>query len=208
MKLEIKDIQGKATGKTIELPAEIFTAEANEHVVYLAIKQFLANQRQGTHKAKERAEVAGSRKKIRKQKGSGAARVGDIKNPIFRGGGRVFGPRPRDYGFKLNKKVKQQARIQALSDKAQKGAITIVDNYSFEAAKTKDMIAALQNLGVANQKALIISADTNINLDLSARNIPNAATERVDKMSTYNLMNAQQLIFDVASINKLAENAK
>lgn len=160
MEIAVLDIKGKEIGRKVTLSDTVFGIEPNEHAVYLDVKQHLANKRQGTHKAKERAEIAGSTRKIKKQKGTGTARAGSIKSPVFRGGGRIFGPRPRNYSFKLNKKQKQLARRSALSQKAQDNAIVIVENFSFDAPKTKNYIDFLTNLGIENNKSLIVLGDT------------------------------------------------
>lgn len=206
MKLEILSIQGEKTGREIELPADIFEVEPNEHAVYLAVKQYLANQRQGTHKAKERSEISGSTRKIKRQKGTGTARAGDINSPVFRGGGRVFGPRPRDYSQKLNKKVKRLARKSALADKAKQGQLMIIEDFSFDAPKTKEFVNILKNLNVNNQKALFITSEYEKELFLSSRNIAQAAVSRVQDLSTYDILHAQTLILAEGAIEKLKES--
>jgi large subunit ribosomal protein L4 len=168
MELAVLSISGKETGKKVKLDNEIFGIEPNDHAIYLDVKQFLANRRQGTHKSKERSEITGSTKKIKKQKGTGTARFGDIKNPIFRGGGRVFGPRPRDYSFKLNKKLKQLARKSALAYKVQAESLYIVEDFNFEAPKTKDYKAIKDNLKIADKKSLLVLGEANKNIYLSS----------------------------------------
>lgn len=205
MKLDVFNIQGEKTGKQVELPAAIFGVEPNEHAVYLAVKQYLAHQRQGTHKAKERGEVAGSTKKLKRQKGTGTARFGDIKNPLFRGGGRAFGPRPRNYGFKLNKKVKQLARNSALTAKAKGEGILIVEDFTLETPKTKEFVTVLNKLGLGNSKALFVTGDHDKSLYLSSRNVPKASVARAQDLNTYQVMNAQTLVLSVSSIEKIKE---
>ena len=206
MKLEIVNIEGTNTGKKIDLPKDIFGIEPNDHAIYLAVKQFLANQRQGTHKTKPRNEVAGSTRKLKKQKGTGTARAGDIKNPIFRGGGRIFGPEPRDYSFKLNKKVKNLAKKSALSYKAKDSNIVVIEDINFDEAKTKYMVNMLKNLGLENNKVLVIVPDSNSNLYLSTRNIPSAMVSKADKLNTYDIMNAQKIVLAEGSIKFIQES--
>ena len=206
MKLEIVNIEGAGTGKKIDLPKDIFGIEPNDHAIYLAVKQFLANQRQGTHKAKPRNEVAGSTRKLKKQKGTGTARAGDIKNPIFRGGGRVFGPEPRDYSFKLNKKLKNLAKKSALSYKAKDSNIVVIEDINFDEPKTKNMVNMLKNLGFENNKVLVIVPDSNSNLYLSTRNIPSAMVSKADKLNTYDIMNAQKIVLAEGSIKFIQES--
>lgn len=205
MKLEVLNIQGEKTGRSVDLPEDIFGIEPNEHAVYLAVKQFLANQRQGTHKAKERGEVAGSTRKLKRQKGTGTARAGDIKNPVFRGGGRIFGPRPRKYTVRLNKKVKRLARKSALSDKAAAGNILIVEDFSFEAPKTKEFINILQQLDVNGQKTVLVTSDFEREVYLSSRNVPKTETVRATDLNTYEIMNAGKLILSEGAVEKIKE---
>ncbi|NET36088.1 MAG: 50S ribosomal protein L4 [Cyanothece sp. SIO1E1] len=205
MKLEVLNIQGEKTGRSVDLPEDIFGIEPNEHAVYLAVKQFLANQRQGTHKAKERGEVAGSTRKLKRQKGTGTARAGDIKNPVFRGGGRIFGPRPRKYTVRLNKKVKRLARKSALSDKAAAGNILIVEDFSFEAPKTKEFINILQQLDVNGQKTILVTSDFEKEVYLSSRNVPKTETVRATDLNTYEIMNAGKLILSEGAVEKIKE---
>ncbi|MEZ5042269.1 MAG: 50S ribosomal protein L4 [Saprospiraceae bacterium] len=205
MKLEVLNIQGEKTGRSVDLPEDIFGIEPNEHAVYLAVKQFLANQRQGTHKAKERGEVAGSTRKLKRQKGTGTARAGDIKSPVFRGGGRIFGPRPRNYSFKLNKKVKRLARKSVLSDKAAAGKILIIEDFSFQSPKTKEFINILQKLDVAGEKTVFVTSDFEKEVYLSSRNVPKTQTMRAADLNTYDIMNAGKLIFSEGAIDKIKE---
>ena len=206
MKLEVLTIEGKNAGKAIELPAEIFGIEPNEHAVYLAVKQYNANQRQGTHKAKERGEVAGSTRKIKRQKGTGTARAGDIKNPVFRGGGRTFGPRPRDYSFKLNKKVKQLARKSALSSKAASGQIVVVEDFTFDTPKTKEFVNILKNLKLDGTKSLLVTSDHDNTLHLSSRNLPKAGVTRAQDLNTFEILNTQALVLSEASLEKIIQS--
>ena len=204
MELSVLNIAGQETGRKIELAESIFGITPNEHAIYLDVKQFLANQRQGTHKSKQRNEIAGSTKKLKKQKGTGGARAGSIKNPLFRGGGRVFGPVPRDYSFKLNKKVKRLARKSAFAIKASADAIKVVEDFTFEAPKTKDMVAFINNIQVAGTRVLVLlGAGVNENLVLSARNIPNVEVMRATDVATYNLMKAKNIILVESSVEGL-----
>uniref|UniRef100_UPI003CD0D925 50S ribosomal protein L4 n=1 Tax=Croceibacter atlanticus TaxID=313588 RepID=UPI003CD0D925 len=193
-------------GRKVTLSDAVFGIEPNEHAVYLDVKQHLANKRQGTHKAKERAEIAGSTRKIKKQKGTGTARAGSIKSPVFRGGGRIFGPRPRNYSFKLNKKQKQLARRSALSQKAQDNAIVIVENFSFDAPKTKNYIDFLTNLGIENNKSLIVLGDTNKNVYLSSRNFKGSNVVTASELNTYKIMNSQSLVLLEGSLEEIESN--
>lgn len=206
MELAVYNIEGKETGRKAELNDAVFAIEANEHVVYLDVKQYLANQRQGTHKSKERSEVSGSTRKLHKQKGGGGARIGDINSPVLVGGGRVFGPRPRDYRFKLNKKVKMLARKSALTYKAADNSIKVVEDFSFEAPKTKNFINFAKNLEVEGKKVLLVLAEANKNVYLSARNVPNAEVILVSDVNTYEIMKSNAILFTEKSlevINKL-----
>ena len=205
MKLDVINIQGSKTGKTVELPEAVFGVEPNEHAVYLAVKQYLAAQRQGTHKAKERGEIVGSTKKIKKQKGTGTARFGSIKNPLFRGGGRMFGPRPRKYDIKLNKKVRQLARNSALSAKASAESIVVVEDFSFDTPKTKEFVSVLKNLNLENKKALFVTGDYDKTLYLSTRNVPKASLTRAQDLNTYQVMNAGTLVLSESSIKQMKE---
>ncbi len=205
MKVDVLNIQGEKTGRQVELPDAIFGIEPNQHVLWLAVRQYLANQRQGTHKAKERNEVAGSTRKLKRQKGTGTARFGDIKNPLFRGGGRVFGPRPRSYSFKLNKKVKRLARKSALSAKMAEGAVLVVEDFTFEAPKTKAMVEVLQHLELQGKKVLWVVPGVDKHLYLSARNLPKVEIMRAQDLHTYAVLNADKLVISEQSIEKIVE---
>ena len=208
MKLSVYNTEGKETSKTVSLSKDIFGIEPNDHAIYLDVKNYLAAQRQGTHKSKERSDVTGSRRKIRKQKGSGAARVGDIKNPLFRGGGRVFGPRPRSYDFKLNKKVKVLARKSALSQIAKDKKMIILEDFSMDTPSTKDFAKILSNLDQTNNKTLLILTDSNKNILLSSRNLKKTKVINVSSINTYDLMNANKLMFVESSIKEIEKNYK
>ena len=208
MKLSVYNIKGKETSKSVNLDKEIFGIDPNTHAIYLDVKNYLAAQRQGTHKSKERGEIKGSRRKLRKQKGSGAARVGDIKNPIFRGGGRIFGPRPRSYEFKLNKKVKNIARKSALSQKAKNKNIIVLEDFSMESPSTKGYAKILSNLEQENNKTLLILADSNKNILLSSRNLKKTKVVTASNLTTYDLVNANKLMFVESSIKFLEKNYK
>ncbi len=205
MELSVLNIAGQETGRKIELNDAIFGIQPNEHAIYLDVKQYLANNRQGTHKSKQRNEISGSTRKLKKQKGTGGARAGSIKNPEFRGGGRIFGPVPRDYSFKLNKKLKRLARKSALSVKASANAVTVVEDFSFEAPKTKEMVALINNLKVNNGKLLVVLNDINENVLLSARNLQNVDVMRVSDIATYNVMRARNLVLVESSVKGLNE---
>ena len=208
MKLSVYNTEGKETSKTVSLSKDIFGIEPNDHAIYLDVKNYLAAQRQGTHKSKERSDVTGSRRKIRKQKGSGAARVGDIKNPLFRGGGRVFGPIPRSYDFKLNKKVKVLARKSALSQIAKDKKMIILEDFSMDTPSTKDFAKILSNLDQTNNKTLLILTDSNKNILLSSRNLKKTKVVNCSSISTYDLMNAHKLMFVESSIKEIEKNYK
>jgi len=203
MELAVYNIAGKDTGKKITLSDEIFGIVPNEHVVYLDVKQYLANQRQGTHKAKERAEVSRSTRKIKKQKGTGGARAGSMKSPLMKGGGLIFGPRPRDYHFKLNKKVKSLARQSALAAKAQSGDIAILDTVAFDAPKTKAYIAMLKALSLDTTKTLLITQEADKNVVLSGRNVPKTKVSNAADVNTYDLVNATKLLITTGAIAKI-----
>lgn len=203
MNVAVQTYQGEDTGRKVSLKKEIFSVEPNDHAIYLDVKQILANRRQGTHKAKERAEIAGSTKKIKKQKGTGTARFGDIKNPIFRGGGRIFGPRPRNYGFKLNKKVKQLARKSALSYKAKEKSIAVLEDFTFEAPKTKDFSNMLAKLAIQDSKTLFVLPEENKGLYLSGRNIPNTKVTTAKDLNTYDVLDADKLVILESSMEKI-----
>ena len=208
MKLSVYNTEGKETSKTVSLSKDVFGIEPNDHAIYLDVKNYLAAQRQGTHKSKERSDVRGSRRKIRKQKGSGAARVGDIKNPLFRGGGRVFGPRPRSYDFKLNKKVKVLARKSALSQIAKDKKMIVLEDFSMDTPSTKDFAKILSNLDQTNNKTLLILTDSNKNILLSSRNLKKTKVVNVSSINTYDLMNAHKLMFVESSIKEIEKNYK
>lgn len=203
MELAVLKHNGEDTGRKITLSDEVFAIEPNDHAIYLDVKQFLANQRQGTHKSKERNEVAGSTKKIKKQKGTGGARAGSLKSPLFRGGGRVFGPKPRDYSFKLNKKLKQLARKSALSYKVKENSLLVLEGISFDTPKTKNYIAFLNGLSLADKKTLLVLPEVNKNVYLSSRNLPKAKVVTVDSLNTYELLNADSLVLCEGSVSKL-----
>ena len=200
MELSIFDINGKDTGKKVALNDAIYGIEPNEHVLWLDVKQYLANQRQGTHKTKPRNEIAGSTKKLIRQKGGGGARRGDIKSPVLRGGGRAHGPVPRDYGFKLNKKVKQLARKSALSTKARNNEIVIIEDLNLAAPKTKDIVALAKNLQVADKKVLLVLSEQNKNVYLSARNLQRFDVIRASDLNTYAILNASSVIIAESSV--------
>ena len=201
MELAIYNIKGEDTGRKAQLNDEVFAIEANEHAVYLDVKQYLANQRQGTHKSKERSEVSGSTRKLHKQKGGGGSRIGDINSPVLVGGGRVFGPRPRNYSFKLNKKVKQLARKSALTYKLQDNQIQVVENLNFEAPKTKEFVNFAKNLKVEGKKLLLVLAGQNKNVYLSARNIPGVQIIAASDVNTYAIMHSNAILFTEGSLD-------
>jgi len=205
MKLDILNTDGKSTGRSIELPEDIFGIEPNEHALYLAVKQYNAHQRQGTHKAKERGDIAGSTRKIKRQKGTGTARAGSIKNPLFRGGGRVFGPRPRNYSIKLNKKVKQLAKASALSSKAADGSLMVVEDFTFEAPKTSAFVNVLKSLEADAVKSLVVTSDHDQNIYLSSRNCQKAGVVCADSLNTYSILNANKLFISESAVAKLKE---
>ncbi|KPQ16859.1 MAG: LSU ribosomal protein L4 RplD [Algoriphagus marincola HL-49] len=203
MELAVLNQQGQDTGRKVQLSDEIFGIEPNDNAIYLDVKQYLANQRQGTHKSKERNEIAGSTKKIKKQKGTGTARAGSLKSPIFRGGGRVFGPKPRNYSFKLNKKVKQLARKSALAYKVKENSLSVLENFNFEAPKTKSYLALLNGLALSDKKTLLVLPEDNKNVYLSSRNIPKAKVVNVNDVNTYAVLNADHLVLCEGSVSKL-----
>ncbi len=206
MKVAVLDIKGKETGRKADLSDAVFGIEPNEHAIYLDVKQYLAHQRQGTHKAKERAEIAGSTRKIKKQKGTGTARAGSIKSPVFRGGGRIFGPRPRNYTLKMNKNVKRLARKSAFSIKSKEKAIIVLEDFSFEAPKTKDFIAVLKSLGLENKKSLIVLGDSNNNVYLSSRNLERSEVVTNSELSTYKILNANNIVLLEGSLEGIEAN--
>ena len=203
MELAVLNTQGKETGRKVVLSDAVFGVEANDHAIYLDVKQYLADQRQGTHKSKQRNEVAGSTRKLKRQKGTGGARCGSIKSPLFPGGGRVFGPVPRDYSFKLNKKLKRLARRSALTYKAQAGAISVIENLQMEAPKTKQVVALTEALKVENKKVLLVLPEGNANLQLSCRNIPSVKPILAANINTYEVMNANVLVMVEGAENVL-----
>lgn len=205
MEVAVYNIEGKDTGRKVTLNDSVFAIEPNEHAVYLDVKQYLANQRQGTHKSKERSEVSGSTRKLHKQKGGGGSRIGDINSPVLVGGGRIFGPRPRTYEFKLNKKVKQLARKSALSVKAQDNAIIVVEDFAFETPKTKEFVKFAKNIQVADKKVVMVLSDQNKNVYLSARNLPNVEIVTASSLNTYKIMNNRSLILSESSVAVINE---
>jgi len=208
MEVQVLNTAGKETGRSVVLSDQIFGVEPNDHAIYLDVKQFLAAQRQGTHKAKERAEIAGSTKKIKKQKGTGGARAGSIKSPLFRGGGRVFGPRPRNYDFKLNKKVKALARKSALTYKAQGSNILILEDFVLEAPKTKEMVSISNNLKINDKKFIFVLPEQNKNIYLSSRNLEGVAVVTASELTTYQIMNAAKIVLLESSLGKIEEQFK
>ena len=206
MKVAVHNITGKETSKKVNLSNDVFGVEPNDHAIYLDVKQYLAAKRSGTHKAKERSDVKGSRRKLRKQKGSGAARVGDIKNPLFRGGGRVFGPRPRKYDFKVNKKVKRLARKSALSYMAKDQNIIILENFNFDAPKTKSYTELLSNFELLDNKTVLVLAESNKNIFLSSRNLKKVKVVLASELNTYDVMNANKLMMMESTINEIEKN--
>lgn len=206
MELPILQHTGKDTGKRVQLPQEIFGIQPNDHAIYLDVRHILANRRQGTHKTKERGEITGSTKKIKKQKGTGTARAGSIKSPLFRGGGRVFGPQPRNYGFKLNKKVKQLARKSTLSYKAQEKRIIVLEDFSLEAPKTRHYVQFLENLVLSGQKTLLILAAADKKLILASRNLSHAHVMVANMLNTYDLLHAQQLLISERALESMTQH--
>ena len=206
MIVAVLDIQGKDTGRKVELSADIFGVEPNEHAIYLDVKQYLANQRQGTHKSKERGEIAGSTRKIKKQKGTGTARAGSIKSPVFRGGGRIFGPRPRSYSFKLNKNLKRLARKSALSKQASENNLVVLEDFTFENAKTKNFVDVLKALGLDTQKSLFVFTESNENVYLSSRNLKNSKVINASQLNTYNVLNANKVVITESSLDGINSN--
>jgi len=206
MEVKVLDINGKETGRTITLSDSVFAIEPNNHAVYLDVKQYLANQRQGTHKAKERAEVTGSTRKIKKQKGTGTARAGSVKNPLFKGGGTVFGPRPRSYSFKLNKNLKRLARKSALAIKAKESNLIVLEDFNFETPNTKNFINVLKALGLENKKSLFVLGDTNKNVYLSSRNLKTSNVVTTSELNTYAILNANNLVLLEGSLAGIEEN--
>ncbi len=205
MQVDVLNTKGKKTGRTVELPEEIFGAEPNDHVLYLSVKQFLAGQRQGTHKVKTRAEVKGSSRKLHRQKGTGGSRKGNIRNPLYKGGGTVFGPKPHSWDIKLNRKVKDLAKISALTYKAKAEAILVLEDFSLEAPKTKEVVSILKTLKIANKKTLFVLADSNENLELSLRNVPSVLGIPLADINTYDIMNSDVLLLTETAAKIFAE---
>jgi len=206
MKVAVLDINGKDTGRKADLSKDVFAIEPNDHAVYLDVKQYLANQRQGTHKSKERAEISGSTRKIKKQKGTGTARAGSIKSGVFKGGGRMFGPRPRNYSFKLNKNLKRLARKSALSIKAGEKSIVVLEDFTFESPKTKNFTAVLKALDLENKKSLFVMGETNKNVYLSSRNLKGSEVVTSSEISTYKILNANQVILLEGALEGIETN--
>ncbi len=206
MEIAVLDLNGKETGRKVNLSDAVYAIEPNDHAVYLDVKQYLANQRQGTHKAKERAEIVGSTRKIKKQKGTGTARAGSIKNPLFKGGGRVFGPRPRSYSQKLNKNVKRLARKSALTLKAKSESIIVVEDFNFDAAKTKNFINVLKALGLDSKKSLFVLGDSNNNVYLSSRNLKTSEVLTSSELSTYKIVNANSVVLFEGALEGIESN--
>jgi large subunit ribosomal protein L4 len=203
MELTVLDKSGKETGRKVSLSEEVFGLEPNEHAVYLDVKQYLANQRQGTHKSKERNEIVGSTKKLKKQKGSGAARYGDVKSPIFRGGGRIFGPKPRYYGFKLNKKVKSVARKSVLSSSFKEDKIIVLEDLSFDTPKTNNFLSVLKGLDLEGKRITLVTTEKNKNVYLSSRNIQKVKVVATNEVNTYDLINCTKLVLSESSVNEI-----
>ncbi|MBV6879191.1 50S ribosomal protein L4 [Epilithonimonas ginsengisoli] len=208
MELVVLNTSGKETGRKVTLDETVFGIEPNQHAVYLEVKQYLAAQRQGTHKSKERSEIAGSTRKLKKQKGSGSARYGDIKSPTFKGGGRVFGPKPRDYRFKLNKSLKRLAKKSVLSQKLKDNSVRVLESFSFDAPKTKEFITLLDALTLTGKKALFVLPEANKNVYLSSRNLPKTRVLTYNEISSYDLINAGEIIFLEDAVEKFQENLK
>jgi large subunit ribosomal protein L4 len=208
MQADVLSIKGEKTGRSIELPDEIFGIEPNNHVIYLAVKQYLAAQRQGTHKVKTRLEVKGSSKKLHRQKGTGGSRKGNIRNPLYKGGGSIFGPKPRDYDFKLNYKVKGLAKCSALSHKVKENNLVVVEDVNLQAPKTSEFAGILKNLKADNKKVLLLTADYNENLFLSLRNIPNVQGYQFQDMNTYDIVNCNTIVVTESAVKLIAEDVK
>jgi large subunit ribosomal protein L4 len=206
MEVKVLDINGKETGRTVQLSDDVFAIEPNKHAVYLDVKQYLANQRQGTHKAKERAEVSRSTRKIKKQKGTGTARAGSAKSPLFKGGGTVFGPRPRSYSFKLNKSLKKLARKSVLSAKLKEENLIVLENIQMDAPNTKNFVGILKALGIDNKKSLIVLGDSNKNVYLSSRNLKATSVVTNSELNTYGILNAKKLVLTEGSVEGIVEN--
>jgi large subunit ribosomal protein L4 len=205
MEIVVLNTSGQETGRNVELSAEIYAVEPNDHAIYLDVKQYLANQRQGTHKTKDRGEVSGSTRKLKRQKGTGGARAGSIKSGTIRGGGRIFGPQPRDYSFKLNKKLKELARKSALTYKAQANDIMVIEDFNFESPKTKKFVDIQNNLKIGDKKSLIVLSEANKNLYLSSRNLQNVEIVTASNISTYKIMRAKKVVLVESSVTKMDE---
>lgn len=205
MEIKVLNIAGQETGRTVTLDEQIFGIEPNDHAIYLDVKQILANKRQGTHSSKERGDVSGSTRKLKKQKGTGTARAGSVKSPVFRGGGRVFGPRPRTYDFKLNKKVKALARKSALTYKALEESILVVEDFNIETPKTREMVQISNNLKIADNKSLFVLPDENKNIYLSSRNLQGISVVTASELNTYQILNARKVVVLESSVNKIEE---
>ena len=208
MKIDINKISGKSSGKKITLSDKIFSIEPNDHAIYLDVKSYLANQRQGNSKVKGRSEIVGSTRKIKKQKGTGTARAGSIKSPLFKGGGQIFGPQPREYKNKINRKVKDLARKSALSHKIKEKSVVILENFDLKSPKTKDYVSILSNFSIENKKSLLLTSESNKNIVLSTNNLKNAIVKKVDDINTYDIVNADSVLFVEDSIKKLNEILK
>lgn len=206
MQIDVLDIKGQKTGRTVELPEEVFGVEPNDHVIYLAVKQYMGAQRQGTHKVKTRAEVKGASRKLHKQKGTGGARKGNIRNPLYKGGGTIFGPKPHGYDTKLNRKVKDLAKISALSYKAKENAIYVVEDITLNAPKTKELVNVMGALNIANKKAILVLPEYNDNVYLSTRNVPNLASTLLADINTYEIVNADVLVLTENTAKIFADN--
>lgn len=206
MEVSVLDIQGKDTGRKVELSADVFGIEPNDHAIYLDVKQYLANQRQGTHKSKERAEIVGSTRKIKKQKGTGTARAGSIKSGVFRGGGRMFGPRPRNYSFKLNKNLKRLARKSALSIQANDKNLVVIEDFNFDAPKTKNFVDVLKALELDTKKSLFVLSNENTNVYLSSRNLKNSKVVKAAEINTYGVLNANTVVITESSLEGINSN--
>lgn len=208
MQVDVLSIKGKKTGRTVDLPEDVFGIEPNDHVIYLAVKQFLAAQRQGTHKVKTRLEVKGSSKKLHRQKGTGGSRKGNIRNPLYKGGGTIFGPKPRDYDFKLNYKVKGLAKCSALSYKVKENNLVVLEDVNLDKPKTSEFVSILKNLNADNKKVLVLTSEENQNLHLSFRNLPNVQGYQFHDMNTYDIVNADVVVITEGSAKAIAEDVK
>jgi large subunit ribosomal protein L4 len=206
MKLDVLNSQGKSTGRSVELPTEIFGAEPNDHVIYLAVKQYLAAQRQGTHKVKTRAEVKGASRKLHKQKGTGGSRKGNIRNPLYKGGGTIFGPKPHSYDIKLNRKVKDLAKISALSYKAKEQAILVLEDLKMDKPKTKEFVGILGNLNLQNKKVMYVQPEPNLELEMSMRNVPTIQGVMLSDINTYDIVNADVLVLTESAAKIFSDN--